>query len=447
MPAERLAARLAPLRIPGYRRFWTARVLSVTGTSMAPVALAFAVLRLGGSAADLSLVLIMNVSSQILFVLLGGALADRLPRGRVLVLGNLAAGCVQAGVAALVLSGAARIGELAGLAFLGGTASAFIGPAAQGAVSRIVPPELLRDANVLLRTAFNTFKVAGPALGGIVVAALGAGWAIAWDSVTFLAAALIMTGLPAEPVRAVGTRLAADLKAGAREFWARPWLRILVSGGAVGTFAWLVGFQLLGPVYADRSHGGSVAWGEIAAGFAGGLLAGSLGALVWRPRRVAFVMSAAGLLMALPLLAMGLAAPRPVIVLCAAATGFGLDMSILAWSTYRQQAVPDELLARMNAFNTLVQLLPVPLGYAAAGTLADSFGVRSVLFAAAGIAAASALVPLGWREVRMLELDYGPAGDAAAVPSVPASRAMSSAMPSSGPVVPTDRNQSHSSSA
>lgn len=216
-----------------------------------------------------------------------------------------------------------------------------------------------------------------------------------------------MTGLPAEDVVAQSPRFTAGLVEGLREFWARPWLRILVIQGAVGVLGWLVGFQLLGPVYASRSHGGSVAWGEISAGFAVGLLAGSLGALVWRPERVATVMAIGSACMAVPLLAnaVAVAAPTFVVVLGTVVAGIGLDMSILAWSTYRQQAVPDELLARMNAVNTLVQLLPIPLGYAAAGPLADGFGVAPILFAAAGLTVAAAGTPLVWREVRALRLE------------------------------------------
>ncbi|MEY9855647.1 MFS family permease [Catenulispora sp. GAS73] len=401
----RVRTRLAPLSIPAYRRFWAGRVLSVTGTAMSPVALAFAVLHLDRSATDLSLVLIANVGAQVIFLLLGGALADRIPRGRVLIYGNAAAGCVQGVVAAVVLSGSAKLFELVALSFLGGTASAFISPAAQGTVARLVPGPMRRDANALLRMAFNVFKVAGPAVAGVVVATVGAGWAIAWDAATFFGAALIMTGLPAEDVVARSQRFTAGLVEGLWEFWARPWLRILVIQGAVGVLGWLVGFQLIGPVYASHSHGGSVAWGEISAGFAVGLLAGSLGALVWRPERVATVMAAGSTCMAVPLLAMAVAAPTFVVVLGTVVAGIGLDMSILAWSTYRQQAVPDELLARMNAVNTLVQLLPIPVGYAAAGPLADKFGVAPVLFAAAGLTVAAAGTPLVWREVRALRLE------------------------------------------
>ncbi|MEY9910366.1 MFS family permease [Catenulispora sp. MAP12-49] len=396
--------RLAPLSVPAFRRFWAGRVLSVTGTAMAPVALAFAVLRLGGSAADLSFVLMANVGAQVLFLLFGGALADRVPRSRVLIFANVAAGCVQGTVAAVVLSGSARVFELVLLAFLGGTANAFITPAAQGTVARLVPAALRRDANALLRMAFNVFKVAGPAIAGVVVATVGPGWAIAWDAATFFGAALIMTGLPAEEVTARAQKFTAGLAEGVREFWARPWLRIVVAQSAVGVLGWLVGFQLLGPVYALRSHGGAVAWGEISAGFAVGLLTGSLGAFLWRPQRVGVVMAAGSAYMAVPLIAMAAAAPTWVVVLGTATAGIGTDMSILAWSTYRQLAIPDELLARMNAVNGLVQLLPIPLGYAVAGPLADAFGVAPVLCAAAALTLASATMPLASREVRAMRL-------------------------------------------
>lgn len=387
---------------------------------MSPVALAFAVLHLGGSAADLAFVLMANIGAQVLFLLFGGALADRVPRGRVLICANAGAGCVQTVVAAVVIADAARVPVLVLLAFLAGTANAFITPAAQGTVTRLVPSHMRRDANALLRMAFNVFKVAGPAIAGIVVATVGAGWAIAWDALTFYGAALIMTGLPDEQVVAARPqRFAEGLTEGLREFWARPWLRIVVAQSAVGVLGWLVGFQLLGPVYAQRSHGGAVAWGEISAGFAIGLLTGSLGALLWRPEHVASVMAAGSACMAAPLLAMAASLPTAVIVLGTVIAGVGTDMSILAWSTYRQQAIPDDLLARMNAVNALIQLLPIPLGYAAAGSLADTFGVAPILYAAAALTLASATVPLIWRDVRTMRLD-SPEPQAAAESKTPA---------------------------
>jgi len=151
---------------------------------MAPVALAFAVLRLTGSTGDLGVVLAARSVSVVVFLLLGGVISDRLPRHVVLVGSSVLAGLSQAAAAALLLTGSAHITALAALQVVNGATSAFAGPAASAVVPQTVPAHVLRQANALARMGSNAAAIAGAALGGVVVAVFGPGWGIAADAAT-----------------------------------------------------------------------------------------------------------------------------------------------------------------------------------------------------------------------------------------------------------------------
>lgn len=406
--AARNAAAVRLWRNRAFRRYFCGRVLSTCGSAVSPVALAFAVLHTGGGASGLGVVLAASVIPQILLLLLGGVLADRLSRGRVLVVSQVLAGIAQLACAAVVLGGSARVWQLAALAAVGGATTAFFGPAAQGVLPQIVPAEQLRGANALLRLALNIAKVAGPAAAGVAVVAVGPGWAIAWDGLSFLASAAVLATVRVPLGRVRPSRLAADLGDGWREFVARRWLWVMVGQGSACVLAWLVGFQLLGPVYAASSLGGAAGFGLMASGFAAGLVSGSLVALWWKPQRAAVTVCCGLGSMALPLAAMTAQVPLPVLVAAMVVTGVGMDMSVVSWSAHVQRAIPNRLQARMSSLATLGQLLPVPVGYALAGPLAEALGVTAVLGGCVCLILAASAAPLLLAEIRLLGLPSAP---------------------------------------
>lgn len=184
-----------PLRAAAFRRFVSANLISTAGSAMAPLALAYSVIEQGGGAGSLGLVLAMNTVPTIVFLLAGGLFADRLSRSKILFFGNLLAAGAQGALAVTVATGHATTASIAVCGFVSGTAASFIVPATQGAVAQIVPAEYLQQANALLRLPSNMVKVLGPVVGGFVVAASGAAWALAWDAFTFTAAAFLLLGL------------------------------------------------------------------------------------------------------------------------------------------------------------------------------------------------------------------------------------------------------------
>ncbi|MFF1690794.1 MFS transporter [Streptomyces sp. NPDC058254] len=395
----------APLSVRPFRLHYVARMCSWTGSAVAPIALAFAVLSLGGGPTGLGLVLAAGVIPQILLLLVGGVVADRFSRDQVMVWTNIISAVVEGAAALLLWAGRAEVWHLVVMSALCGAASAFFGPAAGGIVVEVVPATMRRQANALLKLSQNLVKIGGPAVGGVLVAAVGASWVIAWDAATFAAAAVLCACIALPPACAkVKTAVLDDLREGWADFWGRRWLWVMVVQGAVVVPAWLVGYQLLGPVYGERFLGGAGAWGVVVSGFSGGLVLGAAIALMTTVRRVGIVVCLGTGSMALPLAAMALNFPLLVVAAATCAAGTGLALSMTVWAGLVQERIPRERLGRVTSYSTLGQLLPVPVGYLVAGRLSAAIGVRPTLAAGAAVIVAATVIPLLLRQVRELAL-------------------------------------------
>src|SRR5436190_11013123 len=186
---------LAPLGERNFRLLFCAQGIWLLGSWITPVALAFAVLSLTDSPTALGVVLGAEAVPLTLLLLVGGVWADRLPRVRVMVTADLVSAVSQGTSAVLLISGAAQIWQLAALAAVGGAADAFHTPAWSGLLPETVPASMLQRANALRHLESNAGRVAGPLLAGVIIAAAGAGWAIAVDAVSFLVAAAVLIGI------------------------------------------------------------------------------------------------------------------------------------------------------------------------------------------------------------------------------------------------------------
>ncbi|GAB1692747.1 hypothetical protein KRM28CT15_45500 [Krasilnikovia sp. M28-CT-15] len=193
---------VAPLRLTGYRRLLLGRTINAVGNAFAPIALAFAVLDLTGSASDLGLVVGTRTLVNVLFVLFGGMLADRLPKTVLMVGAAVAAATTQAAIAARVLTGTATVPTLIGLSAVNGMVAAVSMPATSAIIAQLVPEDLRQQANGLNRLAFNSAAVMGAPVGGVVVAAVGPGWGILVDSAHLPARGLLLRAGPSSGRRA-----------------------------------------------------------------------------------------------------------------------------------------------------------------------------------------------------------------------------------------------------
>jgi MFS family permease len=398
---ERLRA--GPLGQRPFRLLFLGRTTSFIGSAFANVALAFAVLDLTGSKADLGYVLAARSLPQVLFLLVGGIWADRLPRNRVMVGSNIASGLSQGAIAVLLLSGNAQVWHLLVLAAVNGLSSAFFFPAAVGIVPQTVPQRMLQSANSLLSLGSNASFIGGAALGGLVVAATSPGVGIAVDAASFFLAALFLAliRLPAA-LRMEASNFFAELAEGWREFVSRAWLwSIVLQFGFVNAIQ--LGTEgVLGPAIAKDHLGGAAAWGLILTAESIGLILGGLILLRLRPRQM-LLAATLGYLLTVPFL-LGLAGPAPLatLVVLAALAGIGTETFGILWETTFQQEIPEEKYSRVSSYDALGSFVLIPLGVAIAGPTAELIGTRATILAAAAISVTATLAVLFVRDVRTI---------------------------------------------
>jgi MFS family permease len=399
-----LGERLGPLAEQPFRLLWIGQTTSALGDALMGVALAFAVLDLGGSAGDLGLVFAARTVSSVAFVLAGGVWADRLPRRMVMLVADAVRALVQGLVAFLLVSGAGEIWHLGAAAVVSGAASAFFIPAATGLVPDTVSSERLQQANATMSLSRNATDIFGPAASGALVALVGPGWVLALDAASFAVSTLTLARLAVPRGAALELRQSffADLRDGWREISSRTWLWVSLIADSVANVG-MAAFYVLGPVVAADELGGSEAWGLIVAGGAVGGILGSALALRVRPRRP--LVAAYGLLfLAAPQL-VGLVPPLPVLAIAGASVlaYTAIAFSGAVWDTLFQQRVPREALSRVSAYDWMISLVLRPLAYALVGPAVVLAGRDAVLLGAAGLicaAAASALAVPGVRRLR-----------------------------------------------
>ncbi|MFH9870021.1 MFS transporter [Streptomyces lydicus] len=380
-----------------------ARTLSVLGNGFARVALSFAVLALPGAGpGQLSLVLACQAVPQLAFVLVGGVIADRMSRSRLMVVADLVGAAAYAGLAAMVLTGHAPLSALCLLAVLAGTATALFSPAMDGVIPLLVPAGRLQQANGLLRVGMNGAMLLGLALSGVTVALVGAGWALALNAASFLVSAALIRGLRLPARARTGTSGWAELRDGWREFSGRQWLWVVVAQYAVVVAALNANAGVLGPLAAERDLGGARAWSLIVAAQALGTVAGAGLAARIRVRRPVLVAVVATFPLAAPLALLAVRAPVPLIALAMCGAGVASDIFGVLWATTVQREVPEEALSRVSSYDWFGSLAFAPLGLLVAGPVAARIGVGHALAGCAALVVLASAAALLSPQVRGL---------------------------------------------
>jgi MFS family permease len=390
-----------PLRHAAFRWYFAGTTVSQLGSSVAPVALAFAVLDLTGSVFDLGLVLAARSLPLVVFLLVGGAVADRFPRAVVFVIANTGAALSQGAVAVLLISGRAEISLLAALAAVNGVLSAFTMPAMRGIVPQLIPPGGRQRANALLGLSRSAAQVLGPAVSGVVVAYAGSGWAVAIDAATFGFAASCALRLPRVSATRSGTRGSTwtDLREGWTTFRGMNWLWISVCSLCVANLLVAGAWGVLGPVVAATTVGAG-GWGLALAARAIGLFVS--GAVVYRVRisRLLLVGQLCFTTTALPLFALGWYPVLPALLITSLASGLGSGVLSPAWQTLLQDRIPEHQLSRVTAYDDLGATIAIPLGQVLAGPAAGILGAQATAAWAGAVFLLAVLTPLGFRSVR-----------------------------------------------
>jgi predicted MFS family arabinose efflux permease len=436
--------RFPVLGIRDFRLLLADRLIAPASVGFSIVGVSFAVLKATNSPADLSYVLAAQIAPSLVFALIGGVAADRFPPQRVIVAANLLMAIGEGTFGLLVLTGNPPLWAMIGLEGITGTGVAVFYPASQALLPRLVPRDLLQEASAISRLVMNVGQMAGAAVAGLLVAAAGAGWALALCGIGMLSTIPLLLAIRgSQPATRDQTRPAegdgepegpegvegieeevpapsmlTELREGWSEFRSHTWLWVIVAQFGVVLMAWYGAFSVLGPVVAREHLGGPAAWGAITAADAFGLIAGGLAALRFTPRRPMLFVVLTGGAIAISPLSLAMVLPLPAICLASFGLGVFVEMMMVQWTVTMARNIPSDKLARVSSYDVLGSVMAMPAGALIAGPLGAAIGASSAQYAAAAVivvASALALIP---REIRTFRNDDAPAppasGDMAA---------------------------------
>jgi MFS family permease len=406
------------LRNRDLRYVFASTLVSDLGDGVITVALAFAVLDLTGSVTDLGLIMAARLVTQVVVMLVGGVVADRMSRRTVMVAADLVRFGGQAAIGALLIAGHATVLELALSQVLIGAGGSFFIPASSGLL-QTVAGEHIQEANALKVIASLGSSMLGPALGGALVVAIGAKWALVFDGASYLASALLLARLghaasAAIQREATDSTFLADLRGGFGEVRSRRWLWSTIIGMAIANLFYAA-FPVLAPVICRQHYGGAPAYSALWVCFAVGMLLGGSSLLRFKPRYPL----RAGLTFGAPALAAGVAlglhAPIYIVGLLQITAGAGATASNALWWTAMQQNVPPAAMSRVISYEYASTLSIVPVGAALAGPFAHAIGVSPALVLCSAAAVAVNLIVLLVPDIRHLEAkDVAAPGEARA---------------------------------
>nr|WP_321985915.1 MFS transporter [uncultured Lichenicoccus sp.] len=388
--------------------YLTGATLSYGGTALVPVAMSFAVLDAGYGASGLGLVLAAQSIPTILLLLLGGIAGDHWPRRRIMIAADLLRAGAQAILAGCLIHGIGPLGLMVLVSSVIGIGNAFFQPASGGFLAEIVPREQLGRMNGLLRTGNALAMVIGPAIGGVVVVAIGPGWCIALDAVSYSASAACLMSIrlaakassPATLRRSMRGELVEAMQVIRQTRWL---CLLLVQYGALNMLAFAP-FNVIAPALLSRTSAGAGAWGTLLSGIGMGAVLGALACAHRQPRRLLLGVEAAATMLSVPMFLLAFHAPIPLVVVGCVAFGIGAAMLSVLTITAIQREVAHSMLSRIMAIVQLANIAFNPVGYILAGPVMGLLGAPvslglSGLCVIAGVAAL-----LSQHDIRRFEL-------------------------------------------
>ena len=413
---------LAPLRHRDFRRLWIGMTASLVGDGIFLVAMAWQVYELSNAPAALSMVGIAMTIPTIVLLLFGGAVSDRVERRRVLIGSDIVRGAAVAAMAALSLTGELELWHMMLLVAAYGAGTAFFGPAFDAIVPDLLPESELAKANALDQFVRPVaFRLAGPMLGGWMIAGFGVGTAFALDGLSFAVsaiAALSMRPLPAR--QATGGSMLREIAAGLAFVRANVWIWGTLVSAAFAYLLFLGPTEVLLPFVVKNELGGSA--GDLGMVFAAGGLGSVLCAVAMgtrgSPRRPILFIYATWTVATVAVAGYGIAA-APWQLMAASFVFNALETAgTIVWVTTKQLHVPGPLLGRVSSLDWLISIGLLPLSFALTGPVAGAIGAQETLIVAGlagAVATVAALCLPGMRD-----LDRRPAQPPAELPARPA---------------------------
>jgi MFS family permease len=412
MGREWLRHRAGVLAVRDFRRFYTGYATSLLGSSMSTVAIAWAVLDSGASATGLGYVFAAAVVPQVLLMAIAGAIADRFGRRRVMLTADALRCAAQASLAAAVFAWRPALWVFVLLSGLVGTGEAFFTPAMDALTVEVVASrDQLGNANALYGLATSATRIAGPVLGGLLIALTGPGVVVAADAASYAVSVLALSLLRMSSGTAGSARAGSgparrtlwrDMAEGWAEFRSRTWLWATTVQFAFFNLITWAPWMLLGPVMGRAYLGGAAVWGAIMGVQGAGAIAAGLLSLGRRPRRPIVVATIGTFCYALPDVPMALHASAVWVAAAAFCCGAGSAVFSTFYSTTLQQQVPPELLARVSALSVFPAYGIGVIGYAIDGPLAAAFGSAAIFGVGAVYGLLSSAAMLSLRSVRQV---------------------------------------------
>ncbi|MEU6096646.1 MFS transporter [Streptomyces sp. NPDC047079] len=398
-PAERAAtgksSMFSSLRVRNYRLFFLGQVVSNTGTWMQRIAQDWLVLSLTGSSTAVGVTTALQFLPMLLFGLYGGVLVDRLPKRPTLLVTQSAMGATGLVLAFLTLSGHVHVWHVYVAAFAVGLATVLDNPARQSFVSEMVGPRQLQNAVSLNSANFQSARLVGPAVAGVLITGVGTGWAFLFNGLSFLAPIAGLLLMRARELQVVerAPRGKGQLREGLRYVAGHPeliWPIVLV--GFIGTFGF--NFPVWLSAYADDVfHAGAGAYSLFNTLMALGSLTGALLAARRGTARLRVLIGAAALFGALETVAAGAPSLWLFALLMVPIGIFGLTVNVTANTTV-QMGTDPAMRGRVMALFMMVFMGGTPLGAPLVGWITDAYGAR-MGFAAGGVISLAAAATIG----------------------------------------------------
>jgi MFS family permease len=393
---ERWPRLLVPLRHRDFRLLWTGQTVSSFGNNVQTVALPFQLLILGASPLQLGLAVAIGTVTSVAFLLLGGAIADRVPRRALIIASDLVGGCVVAVMALLSWAGQLQIGHVYVAAVALGAADAFLRPAYNAIIADLVPGDILRASNAARLLGRSLARIAGPTVGGLAVVLGGPALAFAINALTFFfSLGTLMLANPARRVVTTSASLLRDIREGFGYVFSVRWLWTTILYFMVVNVAYAGQSGVMTPLLVrDVLKGEADMFGVIISAYGVGTILASIVVAQLSIRRPGRLMFAFELLAAVAVLAVGLVPVAPAIVVFIALTGVGLASSTVIWEALLQRKVPERMLGRVSSIDLLGNSLINPIAPVAAAALVGSIGPAGSFVVAGAYAVVLASIAL-----------------------------------------------------
>ena len=395
-------ASLTPMRkVLSNRQFallWGGQTVSQFGDGIISVALPLLVLAITKNATDLGLVVAARLIPTVVFLLLGGAVTDRVSRRLAMLMSDASRATITASLGVLGLSGSLNLTELLVGSILFGTFDALFYPSSTALVPELITPEQLTSSNSLSRFSRSLAGgLIGPITGGVIASTIGTSWSLIIDAGTFVVSASCLVAMrPTPRPEASGTSMVSEIKEGLSYCRKTPWIIWSIGVAGLANAFVFSPFAVLLPLLFKRTlHAPNwmVGVGFAAIGLGG--LVGALGMIVLpEPKRRVRTMWLAWSTAPLIVIPFGLAPTAWVAVIFVFVAGMLVMVGNILWGSLMQSEVPKEVLGRVSSVDWMVSLGLAPVGVALAGVVSGAVGIRVTIIVPGVVIGVTALLAL-----------------------------------------------------